>query len=743
MFFTETPKRFAGMNREGKDVQLPDSDGLISGMPDALRRLRDLSMVQSKQLLAGFFEQSDDALFDLADKAGSHEQHNLYFDAMRELRLQRRELTLCFQQWLARAFNECLNPAPELPPEPAPAGPVSLALVAHETMEEQLAISAMVNKVRHYYGEPVEMIRLRMQTLLRVDDLRATRNPLAPEVICQGLAEACAELTMDLRSKLVVYKLFDKLLIRELKHLYSLANQLLIREGVLPDMRQPPVGKVPGPRAHDRPRQPSTEKPMVEQAPDKAHQRVADSHAPGFNDLSALLRAGQPLATAAEGVRPACVAMTTNALLQQLSSLQHDLGSGFMGPPGARGSRLKEQLLNLPVVSEHPAQAPGQVDGDVINLVSMLFDFILDDRHVPEPMKGQLVRLQIPILKVALIDRSFFQRGGHPARQLLNALATAALGWGERLPGEPDLLGERITGVVDRICQEFTDDVSLFAVVLEDFSRFNDQQQRREQLLQRRLRDAEEGRARHEQSQEVVSRLLAELEADHQLPATLAKLLHDPWRRVLQWFWLRLGEGSEEWQEMTRLTGLLIWSGDPQPVTRGTRNELLRQIPDIVDGVRRGLNAIAWDPFAIDEWVRKLELLHVAALHQLATGEAAPVKEPGSATPVKAVSVEAAPPAAEEPHPAWMARARSLQVGGWVEWHNGESRHIRCKLAAVIKASGRYIFVNRSGAKVMEYSETDLANALSQGVITPLDDSLIFDRALESVIDELRFSRRR
>ena len=71
-----------------------------------------------------------------------------------------------------------------------------------------------------------------------------------------------------------------------------------------------------------------------------------------------------------------------------------------------------------------------------------------------------------------------------------------------------------------------------------------------------------------------------------------------------------------------------------------------------------------------------------------------------------------------------------------------DDTRVRCKLAAFIKATGKYIFVNRSGAKMAEYHRDDLAVALQDGVITLLDDGLIFDRALESIIDNLRHSRK-
>jgi hypothetical protein len=71
----------------------------------------------------------------------------------------------------------------------------------------------------------------------------------------------------------------------------------------------------------------------------------------------------------------------------------------------------------------------------------------------------------------------------------------------------------------------------------------------------------------------------------------------------------------------------------------------------------------------------------------------------------------------------------------------GEQK-VRCKLAAFIKATGKYIFVNRNGAKVAEYQRDTLATALASGDMAMLDDGLIFDRALESIIDNLRHNRK-
>ena len=59
-------------------------------LPTPLIRLRDDMKLKLKSLLQKLFENADDALFEMADKSGSNGDQTVYFEAMRELRLQKR-----------------------------------------------------------------------------------------------------------------------------------------------------------------------------------------------------------------------------------------------------------------------------------------------------------------------------------------------------------------------------------------------------------------------------------------------------------------------------------------------------------------------------------------------------------------------------------------------------------------------------------------------------------------------------
>ena len=778
-----------------KGQKLPDRFSL----PGSLVRLRDVSGQSLKSVLSGFFDKADDALFELADKAGTNQDQTAYFDAMRELRLRRKNMTVSVLQYVSRAFNDIGSFKPgggsgtldEVDQD-------SLTLLDHSDLEQQVAIDNLINKLRNQHSEVIRLLNVRVTHLLPSMRLEDSQMPLSPEVICGGVAEACSDLDIDIRAKLVVLKLFDRLLVGVLGDFYKDANKTLIAEGVLPDMRRPPVGGqgASGISTPARGRTAGTLSAHSESDASGPLTAPSDDVRATFSELSALLHQGQSsteYGTENSGP-PSAGALDTRTLMARL----HEIQSQSVHWGQSEVVPLSEQLQQVFRSDAGRKHDVGQVDSDVINLVSMLFDFILEDRQLHPVMKAVIGRLQIPVLKVALSDNNFFNRGGHPVRKLLNELAMSAIGWTEKKAGQRDPLRDKIESVVDRVLNEFTDNVDIFSELLSDFGHFMDLDRRRRELVEQRLRDAEEGRAKQERASKASENLLNEQITGRDLSPPVVTLLNEAWSKYLQWIVLREGEDSERWDQACDLTRQLIWSVDPRPVDDNTRSALLRSIPGIVDGLRNALQEISWDPFATDAAIRDLELAHVDVFQRLVTTtrpavapEPEPQAEPEEVKAKPTVvskslpNADAAPKAPEKAEPSfegfvsgasgssdvatsaavgpaspekpaveasvessvenvelqWLERADGLRVGSWIELTR-DGNKTRCKLAAFIKATGKYIFVNRSGAKVAEYQRENLARALAAEEISMLDDGLIFDRALESIIDNLRSSRK-
>ena len=120
-----------------------------------------------------------------------------------------------------------------------------------------------------------------------------------------------------------------------------------------------------------------------------------------------------------------------------------------------------------------------------------------------------------------MLDKSFFSKGGHPARKLLNEIANASLGWAPvnpSLPLERDPFYAKVDALIARIIDEFVDDVSVFQLALEDFIAFVEMDRRRASLVEQRTIDAEDGRAKSELARATVQELLNQKVAGKRLP---------------------------------------------------------------------------------------------------------------------------------------------------------------------------------------------------------------------------------
>ena len=734
-------------------------------VPAGLVAVRDKVAVQLRHAMQALFDNADDTLFEMADRAANNAEQSAYFEAMRDLRLKRKGIERGFLQKVFESFANLNQYEIGRAPVLDTVSYENLTLVQNDELEESVALDAMVAKVMSRDGVALTHLTTRINTLVskKVED---KSNPLGPRQLCEAFLEACRGLGVEIKVKLIILKLFEKYVLADAEHLYAEANQTLIALGVLPELksvplRRPPQRTVPGsqgaaPAAAAAER---GEQAAVGQYMD------ADSQA-AFAALRDLLSQVRGSAAPARPMPADAVPITSNDLMRLLSHLQSHLPAQSIDEIDVR--QHLDHLLTRVSSKSGRSRVVGQVDEDVINLVSMLFEFILDDRTLPDSLKALIGRMQIPMLKVAVLDKTFFSRGSHPARRLLNEIASAALGWAEQSDGQRDHLYQKIEQVVMRLLNDFVDDPAIFSELLDEFIAFTGDERRRSDLLEQRTRDAEEGRARAELARQDVEGVLNERLLGRTLPEVVVRLLQEAWSQVLLLTCLKHGTHSSEWEAALATMDDLIWSVEPHE-DPDSRLRLLEMVPQLLKSLREGLASAAFDPFSTGEFFSRLEGLHVQAFQRYKQVEEAPLLDleddlplldepldaaaavtPAVAQPAMVAVVEEIvlaspePARAVEPEEAFadddesLRKVDDLRVGSWVEIQEDEEHKLRCKLAAVIRPSGRYIFVNRTGMKVLEKTRMSLAVEFRRNAVRLLDDALLFDRALESVIGNLR-----
>jgi hypothetical protein len=312
------------------------------------------------------------------------------------------------------------------------------------------------------------------------------------------------------------------------------------------------------------------------------------------------------------------------------------------------------------------------------------------------------------------------------------------MGWSDCDGAERDSLYVRIEQVVQRLLSEFVDDPAIFSELLADFLAFTQDERRRTELLEQRLRDAEEGRAKAELAQRRVAHALQQALSGKVLPASVVGFVQQAWSNVLLLTCLKHGDQSAEWHADVQTMEQLIWS-----VQRHDDGEsslrLLALVPGLLKSLRDGLSSTAFDPFATSEFFSELEALHVRVLERSDDADHSLIEVTPQLLQHSADLADAATPS---PRPAQddagLCQVEQLRVGNWVVFDENDEQTLRCKLAAIIDETGKYVFVDRTGMKVLERDRTDLAMAFSRGGARALEDTLLFDRALETVLGDLR-----
>jgi hypothetical protein len=299
-----------------------------------------------------------------------------------------------------------------------------------------------------------------------------------------------------------------------------------------------------------------------------------------------------------------------------------------------------------------------------------------------------------------------------------------------------------------------------------------EQEVRRASILEQRTKAVEEGKARSEEATEKANQAIITHTGDKLLPRVVVNILENVWQQYLYLVYLKQGPDSLAWKLALETVDDLVESVSPV-ATDAQRDKLFAKRDSLDKALRLGFKTVSFNPFEMNQLLSELaELQHkvlrkdsleegsdsepadqlMEALSrdldsllggQNVAGDALekPEKAVAKVTALKVVQKPEAGvlelPALPDHDPEWL-RAKAMQVGCWLEYQDKDDAKLRCKLAAFIRSVDKMIFVNRSGIKVFEKTTLEFAYDLKASKVVPLDDSLLFDRALENVIGNLK-----
>jgi len=285
-------------------------------------------------------------------------------------------------------------------------------------------------------------------------------------------------------------------------------------------------------------------------------------------------------------------------LLRQLSSAAAPApGAPLLSDFGGFDASGAPLALPANLISLHrdalrdASQTP--LDHMVIDVVASLFDAILADPKVPPQMARLLARLQLPVLRAALGDTSFFSKRNHPVRRFINRLASLACAFDD-FSVDPGLgFMQRVAELVEQIASGDFEKVKLYDQQLDALESFvNEQQQQAVAAASQAGKDAaallERKEAQARQQVQYAQQLEKAL-ADLPLPEFLRRFLSRDWAPVIVHATVHGGEAQE--LHMRRLGKDLALSVLPKGGSPA-RREFLTQLPILVRGVNQGMDLV-------------------------------------------------------------------------------------------------------------------------------------------------------
>jgi hypothetical protein len=718
-----------------------------SSLPPLVRQLKDDAQTVLLNSLEDLFSNCDDLFFDLSSRASSNAEQNLYFESMRELRFKKAGVINSFKQHFEQGF---LALAQTNYPARAVAGAdnsaESLSLVQNDTLEQEVAITGMISKARINCQEALYHLATRLDYLIPRTTIEQDNNPLDPEQICRAFARACELFDINIKARIIIFKQFDRVVVSKLIKVYTAANELLINSGVLPKITRSVHKQADNATDSGAHNTGSAVDNVLEAAAQAASQLQFD-----FAELSNLLASMRRLGLTglpnynAYSSNPGPVLPSSDlfALLtaQQIPQVGHGMDTQ---PLDLR------QLVQTLLAAHNPSspRALQQPDEDVINLVAMFFDFVLDDRNLPVAIQALISRLQIPILKVALKDKGFFSHATHPARKLINTIADASIGWDESDQPSKDKLYNKIFDIIQTINEQYADNDQVFAEKLNELQQFAQQEQHRTSLVERRTSQSIEGQAKTQQAKGVVQQLLFAKLEKLQLPASITAFLVDQWQQLLVLIHLKNGEDSAEWLESMQVVDDLVWASQKHEDPRSMQR-LGKIKPELLQRIAHGLTKISTTAEAshnairvIGEVLDQLQCEAPVKFESISAEQAVALGHtPGSGSKnwQEMTALERQQARYKALTYEFIKKADALPLGTWISYEDSRrGKILRCKLSTKIEISDMFVFVNRFGFKVMEKSRKDFAYDLQQRRAIPLENGVLFDRAMENIVTNLR-----
>jgi hypothetical protein len=721
---------------------------------DLLENVFNRLSVQLLQKVSLMLNNADISLQTLTENAESDDIQSKCSELVRILRLERSNI----DKALSTAINEKINNKEKSQSD-------ELSLVDEDDMEEMVAISSLYSNAMNIYGQEVINLQARFEYIELSCSEKLDKQALDPRHIGEAFQTALKQLDFTLELKLLLFKLFDMEVCSRLGEMYKSLNQVFIDAGVMPEVvyqaRNPDSDTVVDTDKSQQNNSGMTVRQVNYYDPQK---NIADHYIPrSKEDISYFISQFMNGFTTAEGedVPESFSIIPTDKdnhncysrkeLMSALSKLQ----SKFIDSKKAF-DRIGAEQIKRAIMADMGSRNGGAVtkrvhvlDERSIDFVGMMFRAITKDESISSIITNLLMRLQIPVVKVAMLDQSLFSNDEHPARETLDLISEA----GKGITDKNNRVYNELNSIVNSVLQEYNIDIDSFEsaaaalhTLINTEKEIAAENERTEQrvIIRQHARD-------------VVLTEMRFLTSNKKLPKNVQALILKHYPTMMCKRYIQHGKESSEWLVSIMLLKLLMKC--LQPINSKAQWQLLKNNhAPLVEAVNDELYETQQDKEEIDAQISALKRTFLKMLDdygfELVKETSSPSQATNAAPYVEEENITAANEEFEEDEhdkeiakieeQAKIARDKisrlpsTLRPGAWFEIFNGEDKPVRrLKLSVVLTEVAQLIFVDCHGVKVIEKDAGVFADELENKRSKFIADHSTFEHALGTVIHKL------
>jgi len=714
-----------------------------------LASCREHALERLQEILDKALKGAADELLDIATRVTSPDTRKQYLHAVDQARTERAK----FREGVNEAYRKRVAALSGEGTRPnAAAGEIdagSLTLVQTGVLENEIAIGNLTTRLKDKAGEDLYQFTRRVSTILGNPELLDADNPIGPSPLACGLYGGLGALGVQELAVRPLGTLVADRFAEEVGGIYHDLNQLLAGRGVAGGGKARIVkSKDTGVRS-GRGKEPPPPLPSGDV----------------FAQLQTMLAqqrgmpAGQPGAPGQEGAPGGGAVMATPATVDWLTQVQRggEAAADFKVPADTEGLNVLHALRESDVGKRFDA-----ADATTAQLVAMMFDHVFSDPRIPEAFRPVIAQLQVPTLKAAMLDRTFFSDEAHPARRMLDRLGSVAVGW----QGSADA-SDPLFGAVERIVQSAVDgfgsELSELDALTAEAEQVASLEEARTDTVAQRSIDVVMRLERLEEAQEAARTTVQQKLRDVVVPKPVRDLTERIYRAVLSSAHENGGADSAAWTSALETLDNLLWSVKPKSGAE-ERARLVKTLPGLLKALDEGMQIAGFDDEERKEALNSLAPLHAEAVRGTSAQAASlaqppvPAEQPEQPAEEEEAAAPEGPPELESgtltgedivvdtlavaPRPG---RARlggpalaRLEKGTWVEFNQPDGSKLRARLSWVSPLKGMHVFVNPDSSRSLAFDPDALDETIARGDAEVLSTAPVVAEAMSYVIADLQ-----